>query len=215
MARRREHFPVVPPRVFDRPGVLDVNQQDYASQQSKALGIQVAVPGKLEPGLSVGVQLDDYTRPEFWWLRRGLRGYAGDARGAVAAQFGFFALQCLSGSVLVVEKILLTAQAAQYLNMGLQAAQPAAGAATAGTVMDSRSFGQGGSARWVLSSNAAVTGPVVGTRVWCPAGTLVTIDEPGFVVSGGNWFAVLSTVLNTEFSITVFYRERRLLETES
>lgn len=216
MARRREHFPVVPPRAFDRPGVLDVNQQDYASQQAKALGIQVAVPGKLEPGLSVGLQLDDYTLPEFWWLRRGLRGYAGDARNATAGAFGFFSITCLAGSMLVVEKIILSSPlAAQYFSYGVQAAQPAAAASTPGQPIDTRSLGQAGSARWVLSANAVVVGPTVATRVWVPAQTVVTIDQPGIVLTNGNWFSVIATTVNVEIAVTVIYRERRLLETES
>jgi len=51
--------------------------------------------------------------------------------------------------------------------------------------------------------------------VWVPAQTVVTIDQPGIVLTNGNWFSVIATTVNVEIAVTVFYRERRLLETES
>lgn len=195
------------------PGLLDVNQPEYSTQLTSALGLQTRVPGKLDRNVSVGIQLDDYTAPEFWWLRRGIRGYAGDARGATAAQFAFFALQCQPGSLLVVEKVYLTSHTSQYLSIGIQAAQPAAAAAAAGTALDSRAQAQGGAARWVLSSNAAVTGPTVATRIYCAADAVV-LYEPDAVITGGQWFSVISTTLNTEMAVSVVYRERTLLPSE-
>jgi hypothetical protein len=203
------------PRVLREPGLLDLNQQDYPTQLNKALGLQVRPPGHIDPRVSVGVQLDDYTSPEYWWLRRGIRGYAGDARGATAAQYAFFAIQCLPGSVLVVEKLVISKDAAaEYLIVGLQAAQPAAAAATAGTPTDSRAFGQGGAARWVLSSSVAVpTGPVIPTRIYCGAAQSVVLDTP-FILTNGFWLSVICQAVNTSLGVTAFYRERRLLPSE-
>lgn len=209
MRRRVEAVGFPPP-----PPLVDVNQQDYSTQTTAALGLQVRVPGQLDRKIGLGVQLDDWTAPEFWWLRKGIRGYAGDARGGVAGQFTFFAIQCLPGSLLVVERVLVCApNAAQYVSYGIQAAQPAAAAAAAGTPMDSRAFGQGAAARWVFSNNAAVTGPVVSTRMYLPAGVTVQF-EPNAVVTNGNWFSVISAVVNTELAVTVYYRERPLLPSE-
>jgi hypothetical protein len=203
----------VPPRLPLDHALLDVNQQDYPTQLNKAMQLQVRPPGRIDPRVSVGVQLDDYTMPEFWWLRRGIRGYAGDARAANAGQFNFFAIQCLPGSLLVIEKLIVGCQITSFVKIGLQTAQPAAAAATAGTPLDARAFGQGGAARWVLSSNAAVTGPTIPTSILCAANALVTV-EPGAVLTGGNWFSVISTAVNIDLAVTVIYRERRLLPSE-
>ena len=113
-----------------------------------------------------------------------------------------------------MERVLVCAPTVpHYVSYGIQAAQPAAAAAAAGTPMDSRAFGQGAAARWVLNSNAAVTGPVVSNRTYLPVGVTVQL-EPNAVITNGNWFSVISQVVNTELAVTVYYRERPLLPSE-
>lgn len=208
----RRRVEIIPP--VGAPTAVDVNQQDYSTQATAALGLQARVPGQLQRHIGMGVTLDDWTRPEFWWLRRGIRGYAGSSRAGFAGERTFFALQCLPGSLLVVERVyLMSPVTAQYVSWGIQAAQPAAAAATSGVAIDSRATTQGGAARWVLSGNAAPTPPTVPARSWLPIGQLIVI-EPDAVVSGGNWFSVVADAVNLEIVVTVIYRERPILPSE-
>jgi len=195
--------------------LLDINQPDYPTELNKALGLQARPPGALDPRVGVSVTLDDFTGPEFWWLRRGIRGFAGDRMLAVAGQFGFFGLQCLKGSLLVVEQLVIASPlAAQYLSIGVQSAPPVAPVTISPGPLDTRALGQGGSARSMIGTSAAPTGPTTPVRVWCAAGTTLLLPL-GAIVSAGNWVTVIGTVANTEMAVSAVYRERRMLDSES
>jgi len=90
------------------PAVLDQNQQDYASQLAKALGLQARIPGHLDPRIQVGLTLDDFTRPEFWNIRRGKMWQGHVALGAGVGFKAFAQLQGSAGTLCVVQRITIS-----------------------------------------------------------------------------------------------------------
>lgn len=198
------------------PGVLDVNQPDYPSQLAKVFGIQGSIPGELDYRVSVGVQLDDYTRPEYWWLRRGLLGIWGGNQAAVAAQFGWVGIQGSVGTLTVVDQLILNnpnGAALQYL-VGITTVTPSAGAYFPCGVRDTR----GGTASQCATTGgaraaAALTPPAQAFLVSVPANSSVALEVP-FVLTGALFLSAQAQTVNLIAQATFLFRERAILQQE-
>lgn len=204
------------PGVVHQPGVLDVNQPDYPAQIAKAFGVQGSLPGQLDYRVGVGIQLDDFTAPEFWWLRRGLLGIWGGNQAAVAAQFGWVGIQGAPGILTTVEQIVLTnpnAAALQYL-VGITTVTPSAGAYFPCGVRDVR----GGTSSQCATlggarAAAALTPPAQAFLVSVPANSSVVLDTP-FVLTGATFLSAQAQTLNVIAQATFLFRERTQLQQE-
>lgn len=198
------------------PGILDVNQPGYPTQIARAFGVQNSVPGQLDPLVSIGVQLDDYTLPEFWWLRRGLLGVWGGNQAAVAGQFGWVGIQGSPGTLTVVDEIVLTnpgAASLQYL-VGITTVTPSAGAYFPCGVRDTR----GGTASQCATTGgaraaAALSPPAQQYLVSVPAGNSVCLRTP-WVLTGALFLSAQAQTVNVAAQATFNFRERPILAQE-
>lgn len=199
------------------PGLLDQNQPDYASQVAKANALQGTPPGHLESTYGVGITLDDYTAPEFWWLRRGLLGFWGGLQAAVAAQAGWVGIQGAVGTLTIVKRTIITnpTATAQSVFVGLTTVTPSAGAYFPCPVRDTR----GGSASQCATTggvraSAANTAPTTPLRVFVPPTSSVVIEIP-FVLTGAAFFSAQCQTLNADFAANIEFAERALLVSEA
>jgi len=200
------------------PGVLDQNQPDYASQLAKANGLQGTPPGHLESVYNVSLQLDDYTAPEFWWLRRGQLGLWAGFATAIAGQTGWVGIQGAVGMLTVVRRIILTnpTAVAQKVFVGLTTVTPSAGAYFPCPVRDTR--GSPGLATQCATTggvraSAAVTPPGTPMRINVPAGSTVVIDTP-FVLTGALFLSAQCQTANADFEANFEFAERPILPSE-
>lgn len=198
------------------PGELNVNQPDYASQVAKANGLQGSIPGHIDPTYNVGITLDDYTAPEYFWLRRGLLGMWGGIQAAVAAQAGWVGIQSAPNVLTVVDTLIVTnpTAAAQVVLYGLTTVTPSAGAYFPCPVRDVR----GGTASQCATTggvraSVANTAPGTPGRVVVPANSSLVVPVE-FVLTGANFFSAQCQTLNADFSATIYFRERALLLSE-
>jgi hypothetical protein len=210
------------PQLPRRPALLDNNQQDYASQLNKALGLQVRPPGHIEATVGVGIQLDDWTRPEYQVLR-GSRLFV--VRGAVAAVAGQFQMvQFIANtpdSLIVLESmtVMNTNGAAMQITYGWGGFD--GGITAAPEARDSRIYGSASSAYVTAQSAAAPTAPTpnggflqlgVNAIETVPLNWVICNPSKGFATSPV--FKVMPTAVNQNLQVVIFYRERRILQTE-
>jgi hypothetical protein len=210
------------PQLPREPALLDNNQQDYATQLNKALGLQVRPPGHIDARLGVGIQLDDWTRPEFQFLRR-MNLYT--VRGSVIAVAGQFPVMQLianvPNSIIVVESALL------FNNNGVaQTVSWGWGGFDGGTTQtpdprDSRNFGNPGSAYVTINTSAAPTAPSpVGGQIQLAVNQTSVVDLNYVVVNPTKGFVnspvfkLLGNTVNQTLNAVISYRERVLLQTE-
>lgn len=217
--RERKRGTAFGPPVVAVPGLLDQNQQAYAQQIAKAMAVQNTVPAKLDPLISVGIQLEDYSAPEFWWLRRAPLCVGGAAAGPIAAEKPWVQLEAAPGMLLVVEQIVVTntSGGAHSVDIGLAIGEGGGSVATT-QLRDSRYFpGQ------PVSTTRAGTSlvPIVPTGfiVALPNNSTTIIPVAfvlGSVVGGPPPLAlkVLGRAINTSMSVTFVLRERPLLPSE-
>jgi hypothetical protein len=211
------------PRVLGESGLLDLNQQDYPTQLNKALGLQVRPPGHIDTRVSVGIQLDDFTLPEFNYLRRLnlMSVFVGTA--AVAAQFPVIqVIANVPSSLLVVERIIVTnANAAvQTISWGWGGFD--GGVTVTPEARDSRNYQNPGAAYITKQNAAAPTAPnpnagfvrlPVDATLDIPINHVVTNPTKGFATSA--CFKIVGNQVFTSLSVTILYRERVLLQQES
>jgi len=207
------------PPVVGAPGLLDQNQQAYPPQIAKAMGVQNTVPAKLDPLISVGIQLEDYTAPEFWWLRRAPLVIGGAAAGPVALEKPWVQLEAAAGTLLVVEQIIIanTSGTAHSVEIGLALGGGGGTVATA-QLRDTRYFpGQP-----IATTRAGTSlAPIVPTGLVVAFANDTTTIVPvafvlGSVVGGPPPLAlkVVGRAVNTAMSVAFVVRERSLLESE-
>lgn len=211
----RRDFPLTRPEL--KSPLVDQNQPDYATTVAKAMGLQRTAPAYLDPRVQVGVQLEDYAQPEFWWLRRGGLGMVGADLGAVAGQVPFLAVSAPAGTIVILEKIQITnpnAGANKYL-IGMQAALPAAGSSIRGTFRDDRN-GLNATAKALITqgTNAAPTSPTFPMTIYTqPVSGPVEVPGP-WIVTGDAFFTIVGFTVAQVFNVQLTWRERDLLPTE-
>lgn len=199
------------------PGLLDVNQPDYPQQIARAMGTQNTVPGRMDPLVSMGVQLDDFTLPEFWWLRRGLLGLWTGVQAAVAAQFGWVGIQGAVGTLTIVEQVVITntGVAALPVQLGITAVTPSSGAYFACGVRDVRNgLGAQCATTGAVRAAGALSPSNFPVLVNVPAGNSVTVNVP-WVLTGAVFLNAQSTVANVPIAASFSFRERGMLVQEA
>jgi len=201
--------------------ILDQNQPDIPTQITKSLGMQGYVPAKIDPLIQLGIAVEDFTRPEFWILRRGRLLAGGISTGAVAGQLGFVYLQGAPGLLSIVERVEIFNRnaALQSIAVGYQAAAPAVGGAGARAQnRDSRNgFGSGIPSQTLLNggNNAAPTVPTVYARALIGAGQLWVSDQPWVMTDAKTFLTFVNDLtVNQTLDVQVWWRERGLLDSE-
>lgn len=201
------------------PGTLDNNQQSYVSMVARALGIQNRIPGHLDPKEQIGFTLDDFTRPEFAYLRRMALWSMAVEQNAVALQSGYVEIVPVPGTLILVERIVVanvTAAAIAY-RFGMALGQ-GAGTVAVTAVRDTRYFPGQPVTQVRFGTTAAPISPVSG-YVILPAGSsqeLVINAVVGSSVGGPPplTFKVINTAVNTACTVTLHGYERPLLPSE-
>lgn len=220
MARSARGEPILHP--LGVPAQLDQNQQDYATQIVRAVALQSRAPAHLDPKVSLGIQLDDWTLPEFWSLRRGTRWQAYRSVPAVAGQKGFVQVIGSPGTLTVLEAVYVstTAGATGFL-YGMTASEAAVGGGGGG-VLDDRQYSIAAPGCAVTFSNAVAPTSPNGGYLQVQAGVAASVPLGGGIVLTGKanptgvipaWKIVCNTV-NQGFEVTLFYRERLILDSE-
>jgi hypothetical protein len=210
------------PRVPPAPGLLDLNQQDYPTQLNKALGLQVRPPAHIDARVSVGIQLDDFTRPEFSALRRLSLMSCLVQTAAVAAQFPVVQLVAnVSRTLIVLERMILTNANAGTITVNWGWGGFDGGITVTPSARDSRNYGNPGAA-YITAQNVAAPAAPVPTqgyaRLATDANLVVEMNQvivnptPGFATSPS--FKILGNQVNSNINVTLFWRERALLQQE-
>lgn len=199
-----------------------VNQNpDQSELIFRALNIKGALPKHIEPKFDLALQVEDWTRPEFWWLKRGQTATIGDSVAAVAAQQGFVDISFAPNRMAIIDSMIIANTAAVAQNFRIGVGTPvAAGTIVPKEVRDDRCGAAGtGSANQVSAvitsgTNAA---PVVGLNdivVATTAGQTLTLPI-NYVMTGRVNLHVVSLALNAQFAAWFLMRERELLQTET
>lgn len=202
------------------PSILDQNQQDYSTQVSKALSLTQRTPGHLDPRIQLGVTVDDFTQPEFWYLRKGELGSLFVPASAVAAQVCYAQLQPAAGKLVVVTAFTVVNYGVLFTvcNYGFAIGE-GGGTVASGLPRDDRNLpGQLGStvrygataAPIIPNGGQVLVGVNQSIRTECE----FVMTSPTKLASPFNVFKVLGSQLNQRLDITIEWRERALLPTE-
>jgi hypothetical protein len=210
---------LVPPH---QAGEFIVNQADIAQRMSRALGMDGSeLPQSIDKKHNAGIQVEDLTHPEYWWLRRGLRYGVGWTQAAVAAQFSFVEVYIrTSGArkLVVLEKVIISnpGPALLFVEVGFGGAV-AVGATREPAPLDDR-FGNpagapaGSGIQANVGTSAAPVRPGVGIQL--VVGINASVDIGPIIMTGNANFTVIGTIANTALGVTIFTKERPLLDTE-
>lgn len=212
------------PRSFEPPEPrLDINQSAYATQLSRALALQQRVPQVLDRRIQAGVQVDDFTLPEFFWLRQGVLACQWVQTAAVAAENSFAEFTPAAGVITVLEGMWLMQgnAAASTIKFGY-AIGNAVGAITSGSARDDRAPGvPGGTIQY--GTTPAIIHPVMGQvrltatpgdKVYVPLNFVMTNPAKGPAAPPFQKFKISSAAVNQVLDVTLFWRERPIMESE-
>lgn len=210
--------------IFPEVGWMIQSQPELSEQAQRALDLKGQLPLQyVDPTLSLSIQADDYTRPEYWYLRRGnLVGYrmfaAANAGFPSVGQFG----NIQRGSISVVEKIIVSngTVAAIAFNIYL-AATAIAGFPSGGFARDDRmkntfgaALGAGLCVSGAFSNAAAPVAPAGGVlSVVVPATSSLVLEVP-YVLNGNLFWTIATQLVNGALDCTVLCRERSGLTSE-
>jgi hypothetical protein len=210
------------PQLPRQPALLDNNQQDYATQLNKALALQVRPPGHVEATVGLGIQLDDWTRPEFQFLRRSNLYSIRAQQPAVAGQFAVAQMFAnVPNTIIVLEAMLLSNNnaLAQSISWGWGGFD--GGVTQTPDPRDSRNFGNPGSANVTINTAAAPAAPQPAAGFIQLAGNGNQVIDLNYVICNPTknfvtspLFKVRALEVNVTLSVTFFYRERVMLQTE-
>lgn len=202
---------------------VDVNQLDYSSLLTSALNLQRRMPGDLEPTLNASIQLDDWTLPEFWSLRKGTAWQKYVTLGAVALQKSFVQVLGGQGMVTILERVVVVnpTGVGQTFIYGITAFEAAAGGGFVGP-MDDRYWGASSPGTLITGSTAVA--PSVGNQGYAVVPAGATADIPlgrGVVLTGTPNAAgvvpvwkIVNNVVNVGVDVVLFWRERPILPSE-
>jgi len=200
------------------PGLLDQNQQAYASQVAKALQLQGSIPGKLDPRIQLGINVDDLSARQFWHLRRGTSWQNFRDVTAVVGQRGFVQVLGSVGMIAKLEKVVVTNNAGGSLTFtyGLAAFEAAAGGGGVASC-DDRAWSAVSPAT-VVTFGAAVA-PLYSPGGWMIVPTGTSVDVPlgeGIILTGkANSAGVVpvwkltANAANVAFQVTTFHSEHK------
>lgn len=201
----------------ERPPGWDNNpigQQDLMTRARRALGLQRAVEGHVDPNYNLSIQALDLELPEYAMLSRARLAAHGNTIAAVAGQNPWVAITCPTGSIAVITNLTLGNGGAAPTDwlVGLQTVQPAAGVLTPGVTRDSRLVATTAAQVTGGTSAAAVT-PAIPQVYTVPGNTCFTVPET-WVVSAGQFLVAVSTSVNFVAHYALGWRERSVIGQE-
>ena len=196
-----------------------VGQPELSEQTMRALELKADLPQYVEAKYQLGVTVQDWTLPEYWWLRRGRTYRSGGVTGPVAAQLSYQTLNLVSGplpgtQMAIVDSVLIsntTAAAGQY--QAYLATPAVLGGLINAQQADDR---QVGPPAFEVRGNSAVAAPVSlasQVNVFIPAGSTFKLDGP-WILTGNAMLVVLCLTVNTSVAVTIQWKERAMLTSE-
>jgi hypothetical protein len=188
-------------------GYLKVGGPDYPDLMMRSLRLKGQLPELILPAMQVGFTLEDFTRPEYWWLRRGTRWYTGSSVGAVAAQVGFGQLVVPNNRIAIVESFVAGAVPATRFSFrnggGL-----AGGANISINGADSRNSQVSAPESFAIGTNVA--GILQGDFIMqAGANGIVSLPFPMIVV-GPFILSVIAGTVNQAIDVAISWRSREL-----
>lgn len=195
---------------------LKVGTPDFGQMVQRILRIKGTVPDLTDPRYNLGFTIEDATRPEFWWSRKGVRGAGGVNVLAVAAQQSFVSFTVAQRKLVIIESIRIGVTAATGVTAGF-GALPAAGTTTVPMGADDRvfspSFSPGSSLSVVGGTSAAPT--AILNPQWYNLFANQSMDLLCPIILTGliNYNIILSTA-NLSLTMAYTFRERELYPEE-
>jgi hypothetical protein len=198
-----------------------IGQPELAEQLQRAMELKGDTPQLVAPVLGWGVQADDYTREEYWWLRRGTRFCTSANVAAVAGQKAYHQLgRPVAGdrsSIAVTESITLVNQnaAGMLVYIGLQA-YPALSAPSVVNIgnMDDRQAANVSAAFQLSSGTSAAPGTFQGSHSIFLAQGQVAYLPLRYILTGNLLLSIIADVANLSLLADLVWRERALLSSE-
>lgn len=211
----------------DELGYMFNGQPELSEQALRTLELKGDLPLRLlDPRLSLGIQVDDWTRDEYAWARRSRLFHWGSSQAAVAAQYSRLGLGItITAQVLaLVESIHVynNNATAQNFRVGLQSASFVTG--SLGAPRDTRYMGAAGATAAMLTGVSAGAVQLLTTGfslvalnanagVDLPMRFVLTNRQD--VTTGQMWQLVVETdQVNVNLSVRFAWRERALLDSE-
>lgn len=206
-------------------GYMFNGQPELSEQALRALGLKGDLPLRLlDPRLSLGIQADDWTKPEYAWARRMRLFHWGSSQAAVAAQYSRIGI-----GIVVTAQVLAVVQSIHIYNfnptpqnyrVGLQSASFVTG--SLGAPRDSRYATQAAAMLTAASAGATqffATNPFTLVALNANSGVdlpmefvLTNRQDPA---TGQSWQLVVETdQLNVGVAARFSWRERALLDSE-
>lgn len=203
------------------PGLLDQNQQDYASQITKGLGLQSRSPAHLDPRMQLGVTVDDFSKAEFQYLRRRFLFEAAGTRGPTAGQRGYVQLRPSPGNITVVTEIKIVNANGVLASYNIGMSLTNAETTVIPTSLRDDRIPVFQSAAVISSGTNAAPITSTGQLIFVPAGASLTIPcEYVFIGGRGGAAApfrgltVVDTVVNQQINVGFTWSERFALDSE-
>lgn len=192
-----------------------VNQPDWAEQVTRAAQVTGAPFTHSDPLLSYGVQLEDFARPEFAWLRRSGLYTGGGIAAAVAGQQGCLELRVTPSNraLVVVETIAIQATASGRAFVQLKAG--IGGPYFGGELRDDRMLSgvnRPSMAQFSVFTNAAPGFTAQAFATTC--GTPPNIFNFPCIITGNLALVVGIETPNIAATFGITWRERPLLPSE-
>jgi hypothetical protein len=207
--------PSAAPKTAENLAYLVNQSPDLSESVFRAFNLKGELPRYFDPRFGLGATLEDFTRPEFWWLRRGYLMSAGADVASVAAQQSFVSLTGAPNRLTIVEQLRIdsaTANAAVVVGLG---GAVAAGAASSADLRDDRT----GPLTSTISGASIVSGTSAAPVI--PGFTFPVRVGPGqtavlgpFILSGVANLNVICSNVNISLCVSFHWRERELLPTE-
>lgn len=199
------------------PGILDIGQPDVSEVTFRALQLKGALPAHLDRQIQLGIQADDFTLPEFWWLRRGLLGTMMLSSAALAANVSWVAVRAPVGTLAVVDSVFILNNnaVASTVILGMRDIPPGAG--TFGAAVSSRDARAGAgrcSVEGVATQSAGIATPFPSILVTLAPSEGREFRIP-FVLANGWVLSVCQQAVNQSVVACFQWRERTMLSSEA
>jgi hypothetical protein len=210
--------PAAQPMTSEHLAFLQVQNPDVSEMMFRALRMNGQLPKLLDPRYNASLQIEDYTRFEYWWLRRGTRYFASATATAGAnTAWGFFSAAATTPRKLcIIDSIILFGAATVTLEIG-NSGVPGAGAIANSLIVDDRQgpasgLGNSGFQLQTGSSAAPVHQPSSSTvKTTSPFGSF----GPFVLSANGVALSFIAAVAALDLTVAVSWRERELLPSES
>lgn len=208
-------------------GLNLIGQPELSELVMRALALKGDLPQLCDPVYGLSLQADDWTLPEYQYLRRMGRWQAGEGTAAVAAQFAYWVLgpRTLGRNLCVVERLLINNFSGTpftfYVYLSQNAAVPGNGTIALPTddrlnLGDLTSRGNFSIGVGNIAADAHPSGSAI---ITIPATTAFMLDAP-YVLSGQRFGGVATQLVvqhsqvNVQFHCTAWWRERSIQDTE-